>query len=105
MDSGEGPLTPEALRAIIRWLRDRVQPGPEPGSVRFVPPTLEEMTAAGLHRGGCRRLLAVPWWEEMVAEILETPRFAGPDTPADTVLRWARDVPEEWIRKRFPLEP
>ncbi len=63
------------------------------------------MTAAGLHPEGCRRLLAAPWWDEMVADIVETPQLCDPDTPPETILRWARDVPGEWIRKRFPLDP
>ncbi len=100
-----GSLTAEGLRAIMTWLELRVEydPGSAAG-LTFETPTLDEMVAAGLHPGGCRCLLAAPWWNEMISEILETPELCGPDTPPETVLRWARDVPVEWIRKRFPLE-
>ncbi len=98
-------LTAEDLRAIMSWLESRIELDPDSASgLAFRTPTVHEMAAAGLHPDGCRRLLAAPWWSEMVAEILETPELCGPDTPPETVLSWARDVPAEWIRKRFPLE-
>ena len=99
-------MTAEELRAIIRWLEGRVTLEPGPGDPRIVfhQPTLTEMEAAGLDGAGSRRLLAVPWWDEMVTDVVETPEYCEPGSPPETVLRWARDVIGEWIRKRFPLD-
>ena len=101
-------MTPEDLRAIMNYLRNRVELGSggteEPPIVVFRTPTEEEMVGAGLHTEGTKRILAVPWWDEMVADIVETPEMCDPGDPPEQVLEYARDVVSEYIRKRFPLE-
>ena len=43
------------------------------------------------------------WWDEMVADIVETPDMCAPDDSPQQVLGYAKDVVSEYIRKRFPL--
>ena len=71
--------------------------------IMFQAPTEGMMIDAGLNAKGVRRLLRVPWWEEMVADIVETPDFCEPDDSPEQVLEYARDVVSDYIRKRFPL--
>jgi hypothetical protein len=98
-------MTPDELRAIMDYLRERVHlgEGERPVTVTFETPTEEEMLGAGLNAGGVRRILGVSWWDEMVTDIVETPDLCGTDS-RDEILGYARDVVSEYIRKRFPLE-
>jgi len=101
-------MTPDELRAIIDYLRERVRLGTgeadAPIVTTFDPPTEDEMMAAGLNAEGVTRLLGVPWWAEMVADVTETPDMCDPDDPPQQVLEYAKDVVSEYVRKRFPLE-
>lgn len=101
-------MTPEELRAIMAYLRERVRLGTgeagTPNVITFRAPTEEEMIDAGLNAEGAKRILRVPWWEEMVADIVETPALCDPDDPPQQVLEYAKDVVSEYIRKRFPLD-
>lgn len=101
-------MTPDELRAIMDHLRDRVhlrsRAGESPVVITFYGPTEEAMLAAGLNADGVKRILRVPWWGEMVEDIVETPEMCEPDESADQVLVYAKDVITEYIRKRFPLE-
>ncbi len=100
-------MSPEELRAIMAYLMERVQPGPreDEGSVvsTFHAPTEDDMIDASLNAEGVKRIRRVPWWEEMVEDILETPDMCGPGDSPQQVLEYARDVVSEYIRKRFPL--
>ena len=102
-------MKPEEPLAIMNFLRERVRPSPgETGgsvAIAFEAPVEEEMIAAGLNREGVGRILRVPWWEDMVTDIVETPEMCDPDDAAEEVLEYARDVVSEYIRKRFPLNP
>jgi len=97
----------EELREILDFLRGRVrveQGGmPGPAAVRFDAPTLADMTAAGLDPEGSRTILAAPWWDEMVAEVVETPDMCEPEDTPEQVLAYARDVVSEYVRKRATL--
>ena len=62
------------------------------------------MIGAGLNAEGVKRILRVPWWEEMVEDIVETPDMCDPDDSPEQILEYARDVVSEYIRKRFSLE-
>ncbi len=101
-------MSPEELRAIMFYLRERVNLDPEnPGQpviITFHSPTEEEMIAAGLNAKGVKRLLCVPWWDEMVTDIIETPDLCDLDDAPQQILDYARDVVTEYIRKRFPLK-
>jgi hypothetical protein len=100
-------MTPEELRAIMEFLKDKVQlkdPGTE-GEVEigFEPPTVDEMAQSGLNPDGCRQILEAPWWGEMVTDIVETPELCEPGEPPAQVLEYARDVVSDYIRKRVKL--
>ena len=97
-------MTAEELRRMIAWLEKRVALS-EPGSreVRFEPPVEDELVAAGFEVDAVRRFLAAPWFDEMVGDVRETPEFADPSDPPEQVLRYARDVIGEYIRKRFVI--
>ncbi len=100
-------MTPDELRAVMAYLRERVHLGPQgvksPVVIIFHPPTEKEMIDAGLSAEGVKRILRVPWWEEMVADIVETPDMCDSDDSPQEVLEYAKDVVSEYIRKRFPL--
>ncbi len=100
-------MVPEELRAIMDFLRQRVHPedGGADGStiIIFDAPTAEEMTQAGLNAAGCKQILDAPWWDEMAADIVETPDMCDPEDPSEQVLEYARDVVSEYIRKRAQL--
>jgi len=100
-------MTPDELREIMDFLGQRVRLA-ERGAdgqlvVRFDCPTPDEMARAGLNPEGCRQILDAPWWDEMVNDIVETPEMCDPEDPPDEVLRYARDVVSEYIRKRAEL--
>jgi hypothetical protein len=101
-------MKPEELQAIMAYLRARVGLGPlgpeGAPTITFLAPTGEEMIEAGLNSAGSERILGVPWWDEMVEDIVETPEMCDPDDSPEQVLEFARDVISEYIRKRFPLE-
>jgi hypothetical protein len=71
--------------------------------IAFEIPGEGELLEAGLNPDGVRRLLAAPWLSEMVAEVLETPEFCEPEDSPEQILRYARDVVAEYVRKRFVL--
>ena len=100
-------MTPDELRAIMNWLRQRVSlndrgPDGEVG-IQFDVPTADELTRANLNREACKRILDAPWWDEMVADVVETPEMCEPGDPPEQVLEYARDVISEYIRKRVSL--
>ncbi|MFC1526101.1 hypothetical protein ACFL6X_04735 [Candidatus Latescibacterota bacterium] len=101
-------MTPDELRAIMAYLRERVQPGQQeangPVAITFQSPTEADMTGAGLHAEGTKRVLGAPWWDEMVEDIVETPDMCDPDDSPQQILDYARDVVSEYIRKRLPLD-
>jgi len=95
-------LTADDLRRLIAYLEARVEPVPGSSpAVRFELPGREAMLAGGLHPDAVERLLAAPWLAEMVDDVLETPEFCAPDDSPGQVLRYARDVVGEYVRKRF----
>jgi len=97
--------TQDQLRDIVQYLQNLVilDSGGE-RTIQFAPPGAEEMSAAGLDGSAVQRLLDSPWWTEMVDDVIETPEFAEPDETAEQVLAYARDVIQEYVRKRFSLE-
>jgi len=101
-------MTPEELRAIMAYLRERVHLGSReadgPVIITFHGPMEEEMIGAGLNAKGVKQILRVPWWEEMVADIIETPEYCDPGDSPQLVLEYAKDVISDYVRKRFPLD-
>jgi len=100
-------MTPDELRAIMEFLRDRVSlMGTAAGdavAIEFSIPTVDEMTEVGLDADGCRQILNAAWWDEMVTDIVETPEMSEPEDSPEQVLAYARDVVSEYIRKRATL--
>jgi len=100
-------MTPDDLRAIMVYLRERVcldASGPEaPVMISFRSPTEAEMIEADLDPAGVKRMLQAPWWDEMVTDIIETPDMCDREDSPSEILAFARDVVTEYIRKRFPL--
>jgi hypothetical protein len=100
-------MTPEDLKAIMNYLRERVTLSSGQSDVAveitFQVPTENEMIEAGLNAEGVKRILSVSWWEEMVEDIIETPKMCDPDESPQQVLTYAKDVVSEYIRKWFPL--
>ena len=100
-------MTPDELRAIMDFLVQKVrladQNTEEETNIVFDAPTAHEMARAGLDPQGSQQILAAPWWDEMVQDIVETPEMCEPDDTPDRVLQYARDVVSEYIRKRASL--
>lgn len=97
--------TPDQLRGIVRFLQARVSVRADRElEVVFETPDVSEMAAVGLDEATARRLLAAPWWPEMITDVLETPEFADANASSEIILGYARDVIQEYIWKRFPLE-
>ena len=83
-------MTPEELRSMMAYLREEVRMGPKeaesPVVITFLAPTEEDMIDAGLNAEGVKRLLQVPWWDEMVTDIIETPEYCDPSDSPQQVL-------------------
>jgi hypothetical protein len=99
-------MTSEELRAMITYLRERVHLNPEETvspTITFLAPSKEDMLGAGLNEEGVKWLLHVPWWKEMVSDIIETPEYCDPSDTPQQVLEYAKDVITDYIRKRAPF--
>jgi len=72
--------------------------------VGFELPSADEVVHAGLNADGWKQIRQAPWWDEMVADIIETPEMCDPDDAPERVLEYAQDVVSEYIRKRAKLE-
>ncbi|MFH1177847.1 MAG: hypothetical protein V1750_10615 [Acidobacteriota bacterium] len=100
-------MTPDDLRALIEYLQQRVALGllslDGAATVTFAAPKPEDMLRAGLDPAGVKAVRSAPWWDEMVADVIDTPSFCGADEPPEEVLGYARDVIAEFLRKRVKL--
>jgi hypothetical protein len=97
-------MTADDVRALIAYLEAHVRLEAGGGrAIAFDRPDEEAMLAAGIHRDAVKQVLAAPWLDEMVVDVRETPEFCEPDDPPEQVLRCARDVVGEYVRKRFQL--
>lgn len=98
--------TPDQLRAIAEYLEDRVKlANAKEKDIVFEPPTVAEITAAGLDESTFKRMTSTSWWPEMVDDIIETPDFAEPDATPAVILGYAKDVIREYIGKNFDIGP
>jgi hypothetical protein len=95
-------VTPEDLRRLVSYLEERVRLTAD-SKVQFELPDEPRMLDDGIHPEAIAQLLAAPWLEEMVVDVLETPDFCEPGETPEQILRLARDVVQEYIRKRFAL--
>jgi len=96
-------MTEDELRDIMSYLMDRVKLDESEKKIKFHEPSINEMANAGLNEEDVNRLLNMPWWEEMVEDIIETPDMCDENDSDQDILKYARDVVSEYIRKRFPL--
>jgi len=100
-------MDPDELREIMNFLRQKVHLEVEVPTdrvvIRFDVPSVADMAAAGLNAEGSQSVLAAPWWDEMVADVVETPEMCEPEDTPEQVLAYARDVVSEYIRKRASL--
>jgi hypothetical protein len=96
MDSGQ-------IRKVIGWLQERVSLIQAEGKLKiaFKSPMEADFVASGFSGEMIERTLKADWWPEMITDIRETPAFAEPDDPPETVLRYARDVVYEYVGKRI----
>ena len=95
-------MTPEDLRRLMSYLEEQVRLTAD-SKVQFELPDESRMLDDGIHPEAIPQLLAAPWLEEMVVDVLETPDFCEPGETPEQILRLARDVVQEYIRKRFQL--
>ena len=95
-------MTPEDLRRMMSYLEERVQVTAD-SKVQFELPDEPRMLADGVHPEAVAQLLAAPWLEEMVIDVGETPELCEPGETEEQILRVARDVIQEYIRKRFQM--
>lgn len=100
-------MTPDQLRAIMEYLRERVRcetetAGTEP-TIVFDAPSVADMVQSGLDPEGARQILEAEWWDEMVEDIVDTPAMCDPEDSSQEVLAFAKDVVSEYIRKRASL--
>ena len=76
-------MTPDELRAIMEFLKaagPSEGPGPRRRSGRRIRrPDGRRDGRTGLDREACRQILDAPWWDEMVADIVETPEMCDPE--------------------------
>lgn len=95
-------MHPDEVRAMIAAIEARIRlRGDGSTAVEFAVPTADDLSAAGVAPSDARRVVSQPWWSEMVADVLETPEFAGPEETPEQVLQYARDVIGEYVGKRF----
>ncbi len=95
-------MTPEDLRRLMSYLEERVRVTAD-SKVQFELPDESQMLADEIHPEAIAQLLAAPWLEEMVADVVETPEFCEPGETPEQILRLVRDVVQEYLRKRFAL--
>lgn len=96
----------EDIRKLYGWLQERVALDPDaPGAaITFAEPDEGDLRDAGFDEEAVNLTLRSDWWPEMVADILETPQFAGPDETPEQILTYAQDVVQEYIWKRLYVE-
>ena len=100
-------MTPDELRSIITFLRERTGIDPEKAEggvvITFNAPSLNDMTDADLNMEGSKSILEAEWWNEMITDIIETPDFCEPEDPPEQALEYAKDVVTDYLRKRVIL--
>ena len=84
----------EEIRRLMDALTRRVSLESEDArAVVFDAPDEAALVADGFDAACMRRMLASPWWPEMIEEIVETPEFCGAEeSPAEAHRQ--KDCPE-----------
>ena len=97
-------MQPEEIRTAVDLLMDRValtRSDDDACEVAFADLDHGAMVALGITPEIAGRLVAAPWWAEMIDDVAETPDFCEPDDTPDQVLQYARDVVKEYVAKRL----
>ncbi len=90
------------IQRLYRWLQSRVEFRDGDGTaIVFKAPAASEFEAEGFEAEAVARTLEAGWWQEMAADIVETPDFAEPGETREQILEYARDVVKEYIWKRM----
>ncbi|MHC4660069.1 MAG: hypothetical protein ACYS8W_00145 [Planctomycetota bacterium] len=93
----------DEIKRMFEWIQKRITLADGTGGVKidFDIPKAEDFGNAGFGAEAVTLTLEAHWWEDMVADVIETPDFAEPDDSPEQVLQYARDVVSEYIRKRL----
>jgi hypothetical protein len=95
-------MTADELRRMIDFLESEVRMSPTGArELTFAVPSEQALLAEGFEPDWVSQLIGAPWLEKMVQDVLETAEFCDPSDSPEQVLRFARDVVGEYIRKRF----
>jgi hypothetical protein len=70
-------------------------------AVTFDQPGPDDFEEAGFAAEAVELTVDSDWWQEMVADIVETPDYAEPGETPEQVLEYARDVVKEYVAKRL----
>lgn len=91
------------IKRLIEWLQNRVSYREAEGGIiiEFDEPSAADFIAEGFDREAVDLTLESSWWPEMIADIRETPEFAGPDETDDQIILYAGDVVKEYVNKRI----
>ena len=100
-------MTAEDLRKIINYLQELIlldeNETDDNFNIKFILPQKSKLLDAGLNEDGISHILNSDWLDEMVTDIIETPDFCEPDEKPKTILKFAKDVVAEYVKKRFTL--
>ena len=93
----------EDIKRLYAWIQERVtlDDAATEVTITFEEPSEEDFTGADFDQEAVDLTLRSGWWPEMVADILETPDFAEPGESPQQILEYARDVVQEYVRKRL----
>lgn len=96
-------INPEQLTKLISWLQDRIEMARDGKSIimSFDIPSEADFIDAGFDQAMIDLTLNSSWWEEMITDIIETPDFVDPDSAPPLIIKYARDIVNEYVGKRI----
>jgi hypothetical protein len=99
----EKPMNNDEIKRLYEWIQTRVALGKDADNVTilFDEPTPRDFEDQGFGAEAISLTLESGWWAEMAADIVETPDYAEPGESPEQVLKYARDVVVEYVRKRL----
>ena len=93
----------DEIKRMYEWIQSRValDEGLDEVAILFDEPTAQEFADQGFDHEVVSLTLESGWWTEMAADIVDTPDYAEPGESPEQVLKYARDVVVEYVRKRL----
>ena len=93
----------DEIKRMYEWIQTRVVLGERADKVTIVfdEPTARDFEDRGFGAEAISLTLESRWWAEMAADIVDTPDYAEPGESPEQVLKYARDVVVEYVRKRL----